>query len=108
MVRLVVLAIAAVLFGPAGGSSAQDPATKSLLEPDVQLGHGIGEIETAKAAELIRAAVEMVRASGYRCDSVSYVGLRALFWSGIALDCNRYRYSYRIEDVGGNWIVTVK
>ena len=51
------------------------------------------------------AAVEVVCSQGYCCDSVSYIGLRSIFWSGIALSCNRLRYSYRIKDIGGRWTV---
>jgi hypothetical protein len=51
--------------------------------------------------------VHLVRASGYRCDSIS--GLRQFLASrGFTLVCNRFAYEYEIEDKGGKWRVEVK
>ena len=48
-----------------------------------------------------------VRASGYRCDSISAV--RPLPTSnGFKLACNHSIYKYEIEDKGGSSIVTVE
>ena len=48
-----------------------------------------------------------VRASGYRCDSIS--ALRPLpTSSGFKLACNHSTYKYEIEDKGGSSIVTVE
>ena len=112
----LAIALAAILVAPAAlaaallvlAPSAGATAAERLLERGFEFGHGMREMEMEQAAKLIRAAVEMVRASGYRCDSVSYIGLRSLFWSGIALSCNRLRYSYRLEDVGGRWVIEVR
>ncbi len=108
-------ALAAILLAPAALAaallvlvpSAWDGAmaAESLLERGFEFGHGVREMETEQATELIMAAVEVVRSQGYRCDSVSYIGLRSIFWSGIALSCNRLRYIYRLEDIGGRWVV---
>jgi len=49
----------------------------------------------------------LVRASGYKCDSIS--GVQKWVWSyGFTLVCNSLRYSYEIADKGGNWAITVK
>ena len=89
--------------------AAQAMAAGSLLESDARLDKQILEMEETRAAELIQAAVMMVRAQGYRCDSVSQIGLRSRFlspasWYAIALSCNRFRYSYWLEDIGGRWV----
>ena len=55
---------------------------------------------------LLNALVDMVRESTYRCDSVS-AARPFLISPGYKLVCNRFRYSYEIEDKGGHWIVTV-
>jgi hypothetical protein len=61
-------------------------------------------------AEILKAAGEaanLVRANGYRCDSVS--AFRPFFWgNGYKLVCNEFRYEYDVEDKGGRWEVTVK
>lgn len=50
---------------------------------------------------------DTVKASGYRCDSVS----GALSTGGgttYRVNCNGYRYTYEIKDVGGTWKIFVK
>ena len=58
-------------------------------------------------ADLMSELAHFVRASGYRCDSIS-----ALHPSpdshGFKLACNRYSYKYAIEDTDGRWNVTVE
>ena len=54
----------------------------------------------------IDALVGLVRAYGYTCDSVS-AAYPFVFGFGYNLTCNHGRYSYELEDKGGNWIVTV-
>ena len=66
--------------------------------------------DETKIAVMLNAAGEaagLVRANGYRCDSIS--GFRP-FLSGNCynLVCNEFRYEYDIEDKGGRWEVTVK
>lgn len=57
--------------------------------------------------EMIEQLVDMVRSSGYVCDSVS--GARPMIWTpGYVLTCNRFRYTYDIEDKGGTPIVIVE
>jgi hypothetical protein len=51
--------------------------------------------------------VHYVRASGYRCDSIS--ALQQLASSnGFKLACDRLTHKYEIEDKGGHWVVTVE
>ena len=100
-IAFAALAATVLVLAP----SAAATAAESLIERSFEFGHGMQEMEMEQAAQLIEAAVEVVRSQGYRCDRVSYIGLRSILWSGIALSCNRLRYSYRLEDVGGRWVV---
>lgn len=55
----------------------------------------------------VQALRELVRAWGFRCDSVS--GAYAWIWNpGFTLNCNGFRYVYSIEDKGGIWTVRVE
>ncbi len=68
-----------------------------LLESDAIVSGSIG-------AGQLEGTVSMIRASGYRCDSVS--AIRPLVMSpGFSVACNRHRYDYLVRDRGGSWIV---
>jgi hypothetical protein len=51
--------------------------------------------------------VHYVRASGYRCDSISALQPLALS-NGFKLACNRLAHKYEIEDRGGRWVVILE
>jgi hypothetical protein len=55
---------------------------------------------------VLEEMVQLVRASGYRCDSISAAIPMALS-RGFKLTCNRFSYKYEIEDKGGRWRVTL-
>jgi hypothetical protein len=55
----------------------------------------------------IAPAVELIRAKGWRCDSVSAM-IPFIMSRGFSLTCNQFNYKYEIEDRGGNWEVTLK
>jgi hypothetical protein len=58
-------------------------------------------------ADQIDELAHFVRASGYRCDSIS--ALAPLPTSrGFKLACNHSAYKYAIEDKGARWLVTVQ
>ena len=65
-----------------------------------------GEQRHIKSKEGAQAAAKLVRAYGYRCDSITAFQ-PMVFSSGFTLKCNNFRYSYDIKDVGGRWTVTV-
>lgn len=48
---------------------------------------------------------DTLKASGYTCDSVSGAVKRG---NGFRINCNGYRYTYEIKDVGGTWRIFVK
>ena len=52
-------------------------------------------------------AVNMIRAHGWRCDSISAMSM-FLFSRGFSVSCNKFRYKYELSDKGGNWVVELK
>ncbi len=61
--------------------------------------------QLAQNIELITELAHYVRASGYRCDSISALAPVA---SGYKIVCNRSSYKYAIEYKNGRSIVTVE
>lgn len=49
---------------------------------------------------------DVVSASSYRCDSVS--GAVRVNSKRFRVNCNGYRYTYEIKDIGGQWRIFVK
>ena len=76
------------------------PVISASIERNAQIVNGVTQ-------EQAKAAAELVRAFGYRCDSVSAFMPFALS-HGFRLTCNNNRYAYELKDVGGRWQVTVK
>lgn len=54
-----------------------------------------------------RAAAELVKMYGYRCDSIDFF-MRSDWDNAFHITCNNNRYSYVIKDVGGNYVVEVR
>lgn len=84
------LILASVMFGAAVGNAAS-------VENEAVIQKGISR-------EMIDVTVELINFFGYRCDSVSAM---RMFFSGrgFVVKCNRFAYSYEVEDRGGNWVV---
>jgi len=61
--------------------------------------------QLAQNFELMSELAHFVRASGYRCDSISALEPRP---GGFKLVCNRSNYKYAIEDKNGRSIVTAE
>lgn len=61
----------------------------------------------AKLISLIDPGVGLIRANGYRCDSISAVR-PFLFSRGFTIVCNNFNYEYDISDKGGNWVVELQ
>jgi hypothetical protein len=51
------------------------------------------------------AAQMMIKSAGYDCDVVDSV-CPYVFSEGFSASCNRYRYSFKVENHGGRWSVT--
>ena len=71
------------------------------VEPDAEIYP-----ELKQDFDLMDELAHFVRASGYRCDSIS--ALRPLPSHGFKMVCNRFTYKYVIEDNSGRWIVTAE
>ena len=56
--------------------------------------------------DLANAAANMIRAHGWKCDSISVMRLW-LFSRRFRVVRNNYSYSYELKDRGGNWEVTI-
>lgn len=61
----------------------------------------------ARAQTLANEASSVIRASGYRCDSVTSIH-RWIYSVGFDIVCNDYRYKYELEDRGGRWTAKLK
>ena len=61
----------------------------------------------AKMISLIDPAVGMIRARGWRCDSISAIR-PFMFSRGFTVTCNHFNYKYDLSDKGGNWVVELK
>jgi hypothetical protein len=80
----------------------QRDAESVPIEPDASISPKL-----AQDSDQMTEFAHFVRASGYRCDSIS--GLRPLQTSqGFKLACNHSAYKYDIQDKEGRSIVTVE
>lgn len=61
--------------------------------------------DSPQNSETAAEFAHFVRASGYRCDSISSLGPRP---GGFTLACNRSTFRYAIEDKDDRWIVTIE
>jgi hypothetical protein len=77
------------------------------IESDVVLADKLIDLGNTKLVLLLDELAALVRDNGYHCDSVS-AARPYLFTRGYNLVCNRFSYSYDIEDKGGNWVVKVE
>ena len=61
----------------------------------------------SKLLSLADPGAGMIRAMGWRCDSVSVI--RPYMMSrGFTMVCNNFSYTYNFSDKGGNWVVELK
>jgi hypothetical protein len=52
--------------------------------------------------------VALVRDSGYRCDTITYINWQFSHPNWYTLECNEYDYTYNIEDHGHGYEVKAK
>lgn len=57
---------------------------------------------------LLRQAVEMIRDHGWRCDTLTSMTVPHPSEYRFTVTCNQFRYTYRFEDRGGQWRVSVE
>ena len=98
--KIMVLAVAAATV--ASPAFAQ----KTPLERDAIVSN-TKDLPRATMVGLIDPAVGMIRARGWRCDSVSAIQ-QMILGDGFSVVCNQYRYRYEFKDRGGNWEVQLK
>lgn len=97
-VACVALAISA---STVGAQAQSVPVESGAMISDTK------EFPRHKMLSLIDPGVTMIRAYGYRCDSVS--AMRPFVFSrGFTVVCNNYRYEYDLSDRGGNWVVELQ
>ena len=87
---------ATIVIVASGATIAATP-----IEPGALIDSGF-----TKTEQVLDELVGLVRASGYRCDSITYARRMAMS-PGFVMACNNARYEYEIEDRGGNWQVTL-
>lgn len=71
------------------------------IEPNARIDDQISN-KQGVANDLAR----LIRARGWTCDSI-YSIIMWNFSIGFTVYCNGARYSYEVEDKGGNWEVTL-
>jgi hypothetical protein len=112
--RFIVGIIVTVAFSAGAYAAENIPSTTqggTPVETGAVIYRGLissgEEMTITKTLEIADAAIRVVRANGYHCDSVSAV--RPFFFSnGCNLTCNHFRDDYVLVDKGGRWQVTVK
>lgn len=72
---------------------------RHLLEKDAQLNERLTE-------KNILGIVGLIVGNGYKCDTVSAITPFPRK-TGFYVMCNQYHYDYKVEDRGGNWMVTL-
>lgn len=56
--------------------------------------------------KLYTALSAVIHLNGYKCDTISGIAPMSISY-GFYVHCNQYRYSYEVEDRGGQWKVTL-
>jgi hypothetical protein len=100
-------------FKPQQAAPQQPPALPQQPEPQERRAGLSVPVEPdavirPDSPENSETAIEFahfVRASGYRCDSISALAPRP---SGFTLVCNRSTFRYAIKGKDGGWIVTIE
>jgi hypothetical protein len=93
MIRIIVT-VAALAVIPSAYAQSVPIETDAVINKDAPRG-------------AIDPAVALIRAKGWRCDSVSAM-IPFIMSRGFSITCNRFNYKYEIEGRGGNWEVTLK
>ena len=104
---IIVLGTIAIVYFAVVPKPRDVPTRQDWADPNSTiLIEDVARVSNTITKPQLQAFVRVTRASGYRCDSISGA-TPFLIGYGFSLHCNGWRYSYEIEDKGGNWIVTV-
>jgi hypothetical protein len=96
VIIVIVLFVGSKLFGGNSDSSTdKTPIPSNYVSEDIKV--------TPEQAALIP---KLIKASGYACDTLSSA-IRPSYSGNFSVYCNGYKYSYDIDDIGGNWVVKV-
>ena len=99
LTQLVAVGFLAVLACLINGAAAQNiPIEKDAIISDTK------NFPRSKLLQLADPAAAMIRAMGWRCDSISSI-TPFIFSVGFTVVCNHFRYEYELKDRGGNWVV---
>ena len=91
-----------IALGSMGGAAAQSiPIEGNAIISDTK------DFPRSKLLKLVEPGVGMIRAMGWRCDSLSAIRPH-IFSVGFTMVCNGFRYEYEFSDRGGNWIVELQ
>ena len=87
------------------------PAPKQNAPASTPLGAPVEPDSRARdlvalSLDVVDSAIQLIKANGYRCDTISAARAMSLT-RGLIVVCNRYAYKYELKDRGGNWVVTV-
>ena len=96
-------ALVAILLAFASAAFAEQSVP---IEPDAMISD-TEDWPRSKLLRLVDPGVAMIRAMGWRCDSISVIR-PFLFSVGFTIVCNNFRYEYDFEDRGGNWVVELQ
>jgi hypothetical protein len=107
------LAAANAALGPAQSSPPVGPRRKNV-DHAAELAAMPGEPIEGSAAIFpevtrteVNGAAAMVRAHGYRCDSVSFMRAN-IFGGGFVLSCDGHAHNYDVDDRDAQWNVSEK
>jgi len=97
-VGITIVVIMFILFKSCSGND--NKSKSSSVEEGASSVTEITEVQK-------EAAKQVIQMNGNTCDSI--ISMRKFITSeGYYVYCNDYRYSYEIENKGGNWTVTIK
>lgn len=82
-------------------------AAQSVPIEDDEIVSDTKDFPRSVMLSLVDPAVGMIRAMGWRCDSISAIR-PFIFSRGFTVVCNRFNYEYEFEDRGGNWVVELQ
>ena len=91
---------------PAQPQQPQPPEKRAGLSVPIE-PEAVIRTDSSQNSEAAVEFAHFVRASGYRCDSISALAPRP---GGFTLACNRstFRYAIKAKDKDGRWIVTME